>query len=297
MTGYQTAPQLARRIEEADALDQPAQQLSQLAQKLVGAPAVRDVLSGSWLGHPAHPALIAAPIGMLGSASLLDLTGRRRAAQTLVGAGLLTILPAALTGLSDWTDTSGAERRVGLVHMASNTVASALYLMSWRSRRRDHHFRGAALSLLGASALTAGGWLGGHLSYALGVGVDTNAFSAGPTEWTALQGASAADLEADGSPVRAVAGSSAVVASRQPDGVRVLAERCSHRGGPLSEGSVDGSCITCPWHGSRFDLDTGAVVQGPAVVGQPAYEVRESGGAVEVRRDEQRALRTNSVKA
>ena len=295
MPGYQTAPQLARRIEGADALDQPAEQLSKLAQKVVGSPGMRDLLSGSWLGHPAHPALIALPIGFFGSASLMDLTGRSRAAQTLVGAGLLTTVPAALTGLSDWTDTSGAERRVGLAHMASNTVASTLYLMSWRARRKGHRVRGAALGLLGASALSAGGWLGGHLSYALGVGVDTNAFSAGAIDWTPLKELPAGGPPVDGHPVRAVAGSTPVVVSSQPEGVRVLAERCSHRGGPLSEGSVRNGCITCPWHGSRFDLATGDVVQGPAVVGQPTYDVRDGAGTVEVRRDELRSLRSISA--
>ena len=295
MPGYQTAPQLARRIEEAQALDQAAEQLSPLAQKLVGSPGLRDLLSGTWLGHPAHPALIAAPIGFLGSASLMDLTGHSRAAQTLVGAGLLAVVPAALTGLSDWTDTSGAERRVGVAHMASNTAASALYFMSWRARRRGHRIRGAALGLLGASALGAGGWLGGHLSYALGVGVDTNAFSAGPIDWTPLEGLPPTGPPVSGDPVRAMAGPTPVMTSSQPGGVRVLAERCSHRGGPLSEGSVADGCVTCPWHGSRFDLATGDAVQGPAVVGQPSYEVREGGGAIEVRRDELRSLRAESV--
>ena len=39
---------------------------------------------------------------------------------------------------------------------------------------------------------------------------------------------------------------------------------CTHRGGPLNEGGLDGSTVTCPWHGSQFDVCTGAVVRGPA---------------------------------
>jgi len=76
----------------------------------------------------------------------------------------------------------------------------------------------------------------------------------------------------------------------------VLADRCSHRGGPLSGGEMDNGCVTCPWHGSRFDLATGDVRQGPAVVAQPVYETRSSSGTVEVRRDEQRSLRMNSTR-
>lgn len=296
MPASKTASRLARSIEEADALEEPARRLAGAVGPALSSRPLKDALSGTWLGHPAHPALVAAPIGLLGGASVLDLSGHSRAARTLIGAGLVSAAPAALTGLSDWADTTGAERRVGLAHALCNTAASTLYLMSWRARGKGHTGRGAALALLGATVLTAGGWLGGHLSYALGVGVDTNAFSAGPTDWTALGGLPAGGIPSDGSPVAGVAGSTGVVASRQPGGVRVLADRCSHRGGPLSDGSVEGGCVTCPWHGSRFDLATGDVVRGPAVVGQPAYRTRETpDGSVEVRRDEHRSLRASGA--
>lgn len=283
---------LAQRIERAEGLDGPAGWVAGLATKVIGSPARRHALSGSWLGHPLHPALVALPLGFWGAASVMDLTGDRRAARRLVGLGLLAAGPTAATGLSDWIDTSGAERRVGAVHMAANTAATTVLLASWRARRRDRHLRGAALSLLGMAAAGAGGWLGGHLSYALGVGVDTNAFDAGPSEWVPLD----ADPGPDGRPVRAVVGSTRVMAARQGAGVRVLADRCSHRGGPLSEGEVADGCVTCPWHGSRFDLATGAVQQGPATVGQPVYQVEETVAGIRVRRDEVRALRSNSVK-
>jgi len=42
------------------------------------------------------------------------------------------------------------------------------------------------------------------------------------------------------------------------------ADLCPHRGGPLSEGVIDGGAVVCPWHQSRFDLETGSVLQGPA---------------------------------
>jgi nitrite reductase/ring-hydroxylating ferredoxin subunit len=40
--------------------------------------------------------------------------------------------------------------------------------------------------------------------------------------------------------------------------------RCTHRQGPLSEGRLEGSTITCPWHGAQFDVCSGAVLRGPA---------------------------------
>lgn len=284
---------VAHRIERAEVLDRPAGLVGDTAGRALASPGLRQLLSGSWLGHPLHPALVALPLGCWGAAALMDLTGERRAARKLVALGLLASGPTAASGLSDWLATSGAERRVGLVHMAANTAATTAYMASWRARRRNRHLKGAALGLVGMTAAGAGGWLGGHLSYALGVGVDTNAFDTGPADWTDLD----VDIPADGGPVRAVVGSTPVVASRQPDGVRVLAERCSHRGGPLSEGEVSGGCVTCPWHGSRFDLDSGAVRRGPAVVEQPVYEVSENPDGIRVRRSEPRALRSDSARA
>lgn len=293
ISGWRGPNALARQIEQAPALDEPAGWISSALSGVLSQPGRRNVLSGSWLGHPVHPALIALPIGCWSAATLMDLVREKKAARKLVGLGLLAAVPTAATGLSDWLDTDGAERRVGLVHMGANTAATVVYAASWRARRRKHHLRGAALGLLGMGLTGVGGWLGGHLSYALGVGVDTNAFDAGPADWTPL----GVEVPAGGQPVRAVVGSVPVVASRQPDGVRVLAERCSHRGGPLSKGTVEDGCVTCPWHGSRFDLASGAVRRGPAVVEQPVYEVRDAPDGVQVRRDEPRALRANSTKS
>ena len=84
--------------------------------------------------------------------------------------------------------------------------------------------------------------------------------------------------------------------ARTDSAIRVLANRCSHRGAPLSDGQVDDGCVTCPWHASQFDLTSGAVRRGPATVPQPTYQVREAAGGLEVRRHELRSLRTNSVR-
>jgi nitrite reductase/ring-hydroxylating ferredoxin subunit/uncharacterized membrane protein len=279
-------------IERSSPIDAVADPLHDVLAATAVPDQIRDWLSGTPLGHPMHPFLVSVPIGCWTSAAVLDALGRRRSAQTLVGVGVLAVLPTALSGLSDWLDTSGAERRVGFVHLATNTVATAVYAKSWLARRADRHMLGVTLGILGAAVATAGGWLGGHLAYSLGVGVDTNAFSAGPVEWSPL------DLDGrilDNRPARSAVGPTAVLLSRQDDGVKVIADRCSHRGGPLSDGEVSEGCVTCPWHGSRFDLTTGEVRRGPAVVPQPVYEVRETGDTIEVRRDEPRALRTNTT--
>jgi nitrite reductase/ring-hydroxylating ferredoxin subunit len=67
--------------------------------------------------------------------------------------------------------------------------------------------------------------------------------------------------------------------------IHALANRCSHRGGPLNEGEIDDAApsVTCPWHASTFNLETGEVLRGPATSPQPRYEARERDGMVEVR--------------
>ena len=87
----------------------------------------------------------------------------------------------------------------------------------------------------------------------------------------------------------------ALLLVRRGGDVHALADRCSHRGGPLSDGELSGDCVTCPWHGSAFSLTDGEVVSGPATLPQPVYDVRLDGDDVLVRRAEERALRTNPV--
>ena len=113
------------------------------------------------------------------------------ASRFLVAVGTLAALPTALSGLSDWLDTDGAEKRVGLVHAVGNLAGTCLFLASWRARR--HSRSGQVLALAGLIVASGAGWLGGHLSYALGVGVDTNAFETGPEDWTVLGSQDASD--------------------------------------------------------------------------------------------------------
>jgi nitrite reductase/ring-hydroxylating ferredoxin subunit len=59
-----------------------------------------------------------------------------------------------------------------------------------------------------------------------------------------------------------------------------IENRCTHVGGPLGEGRLSGSVVTCPWHGSRFDVTTGQVVGPPARRPVQAYPTRVQDGAV-----------------
>lgn len=282
--------QFAGAVERSARADRLGGWLQKAAEPLRRLPDGRKILSGTALGHPLHPFLVTAPIGAWTAATVLDLAGRDgRAARDLVGAGVLMALPTAVAGASDWLDTEQAERRVGSVHAACNLAATAAYAASWWLRPR-HRLAGIGAGLVGAGLASAAGWLGGHLAYSLGVGVDTNAFSSGPSEWTALDVAPQPGLA-----TLALAGRARVAVTVTDGDVRALADRCSHRGGPLSDGALVGGCFTCPWHGSRFDARTGEVERGPASIPQPVYETRVGDDGIEVRRSEDRALRQNPV--
>lgn len=290
------AERAAKAIENAAILDRPAGAIAGAVGKVLQPGRVKDALSGTPLGHPAHPALIAVPIGSWLAASWLDLVGGRAsrdAARKLVALGVVAAVPTALTGASDWSDTSGAERRVGLVHAFANSAGLSLYVASWRARAQGRQAKGAGLALAGAGVVGFGGWLGGHLAYALGVGVDTTAFTGAPSDWTDV--AAEADL-VEGQPQAATVGVVPLVLLRQGARIFALNDRCTHRGGPLHEGKVVDDCIECPWHGSRFRLTNGDIVRGPATTSQQAFEVRVDAGRVHVRRSaEPRSLRTSSV--
>lgn len=256
-------------VEEAAALDKVAEHLSGAVSSVIGSGPVKDLLSGTFLGHPVHPLLTDLPIGFWTSAWVLDLIGGKRsraAARRLVALGVLSAVPTAAAGLSDWSDTVGKPRRVGLAHAAANTVALTTYALSWRARRRGRHWTGVGWGMVGAAAATAGGALGGHLTFARGIGVDNTAFDESHRDWSA---------PADDVLVHRDAATGEVHA---------IANRCTHRGGPLGDGKIFGGCVTCPWHGSRFRLADGEIERGPATRPQPVFETRHGPDGVEVRR-------------
>jgi len=167
---------VARRIERASALDRLAASALGLGRKAVPEGPAKEVLQGTPLGHPLHPALVAVPIGAWASATLFDLLGDDAGGRRLTAIGCIAALPAALAGGTDWLSTDGEQRRVGLVHALLNDAALTCYTLSWRARHRGARSRGLVLSLAGGGLLGAGAWLGGHLAYSLGVGVDTANF-------------------------------------------------------------------------------------------------------------------------
>jgi nitrite reductase/ring-hydroxylating ferredoxin subunit len=171
-------------------------------------------------------------------------------------------------------------RRVGLVHAASNAVALSLYTSSLVARRRGARGRGKLLAAAGTAVMGGAGYLGGHLSFVRGVGPNQTVFDPGPDEWS--DAAASGDLT-EGEPKSVVVGDTPVLLLRHRTHVHAIHNRCSHRGCLLTDGEVDGETIQCACHGSRFSLSDGSVQRGPATVGQPAYETRESDGRIEIR--------------
>jgi nitrite reductase/ring-hydroxylating ferredoxin subunit/uncharacterized membrane protein len=272
-----------KRLEEADALDQPADKLVKVVGPAVGPRPVKNLLSGVWLGHRFHPLLVPLPIGFWTGALLFDVIATRRArwaADTLVGAGIVAAVPTAAAGLSDWADAEPDGRRVGLVHASINTLALLCYSASLAARLLGRRKAGVGLGLAGAAAMSAGGYLGGHLAYVQQVGIEKKRFAGGPAEWTAVL--DEAEL-AEGQPQVVRAGDADVLLYREGGRLHALWANCTHECGPLAEGTFADGCVTCPWHGSTFRLADGKVVRGPAAASQPVYDVRVSGGKVEVR--------------
>jgi nitrite reductase/ring-hydroxylating ferredoxin subunit/uncharacterized membrane protein len=273
-------------LEQAGALDDFGNAVSSLVQGLTEADTVKSALSGSWLGHALHPLMTDLPIGFWMSAVTLDVLGGKAAedgADLLLGLGNLSALGTAATGLADWSDSDdGAEKRVGIYHGLANTAGLALMAGSWLARKSGARGAGKALGLLGIGVATASAYLGGHLVFARGLGVQHAGFGVEDAvgDWTDV--GAEADL-AEGKPVRVSANDVPVMLLRQDGRVMALAGLCSHAGGPLDEGEVGDSTITCPWHGSRFQLADGCVQRGPASFPQPVFEARVRDGRVEVR--------------
>lgn len=278
------------RLEQAAWLDRVATPVAHIADRLLpSSRRARDVLHGSWLGHPLHPVLTDVALGLYTGAVTLDLAGGRRArpaADLLLGLGLASAAPTIVTGVADWVALGEfrKERRVGLVHAATNAVGNVLMLASVVARLRGRRATGRALGLAGFGAAMGGGYLGGHLAFRQGVGADHAMPGSMPRQWTDV---AALDDFPDGRLVAADAGKVKIVVLRQGLTVCALADGCSHLGGPLSAGtleSVDGRpCVTCPWHASTFALRDGSVVHGPATAPQPAFETRVTAGRLEVR--------------
>ena len=266
-------------------LDKPATMLKQVSEPLFGPDGpsgIKDALYGTWLGHPLHPAVTDVPVGAWTATTAFDMLGYEKAADATLKLGVLGALGAAVTGVAQWYDLQNMEepRRLGALHASLNTAALGLYVASWALRSNDRRSAGVATALAGYSLASASAWIGGHLSFKLGIGVSRVAFERAPKKWTDV---ASLDELPDGKLTRVQVKGTPVAMLRDGEYVYAASATCTHVGGPLDEGERDGTCVKCPWHGSVFDLRDGTVVHGPATSTIQAYETQVENGTVQIR--------------
>lgn len=286
----QPTPQpLAERVSDA---------LQHIIQVVVGAQRkpprrLKSLLNGTWLGHPLHPLITDIPVTAWVITAVFDViwlispttfAWAARGAEVTVVLGLLGALGAIVTGLTDWSDTYGAERRVGLNHAIFNAIATILYLVSFVLRLPEaagDSVLAAILGFLGLISVMYAAFLGGDMVFTKGTGVNHTAWEAAGEDYEAVLPVESVE---ENKLYRVTAAGVPVVLLRQGLQFYALSATCPHAGGPLDEGPLDGDVVECPWHGSRFCMRDGRVLTGPATVNAPRYDVRVRDGQVEVKR-------------
>lgn len=248
---------------------------------------IRDFLNGTWLGEPLHVVVKDVPIGAWTLAMVfdaLDLFRTRRefalAADASIAVGLVAAAASAVTGLTDWSDVDPPARRTGLIHGLLNISATALFTTSLILRTKKSRTAGRITATLGYAVMAYASHLGGKLVYKHRVGVDRTDGQVFPPEFVAVLPES--ELP-DGKPTRAMHDGVPILLVRRGERLFALAETCTHFSGPLSDGKLIADSIECPYHNSRFSLEDGRVINGPAVHPQPCLEVRARNGQIEVR--------------
>ncbi len=249
---------------------------------------VKDLLNGTWLGHALHPMLTDIPLGSWSGTLALDMLslvdddeGIARGADITLLLGILGATGAAVTGVTDWSDLDGTDRRVGFLHGLTNGSILLANIASLALRLTGRRKAGIACSTAGYLASLFSAYLGGDLVLSKGIGVNHVAWEGGSDEFVAV--INAADL-AEGKLTRVDASGIPAVLLRQGNKVLAIGATCTHLAGPLDEGTYKDGTVTCPWHGSCFRMDDGSVVNGPAVYPAPTFDVRVRKGEIELRR-------------
>jgi nitrite reductase/ring-hydroxylating ferredoxin subunit/uncharacterized membrane protein len=249
------------------------------------------------MGHPLHPILIAFPIAFLVGALLFDLAGyfghwaggRQTGAYLSIAAvisGLIAAVPGVIDFLGVVPPKSSAWDRA-LWHMGVNVAALTLFAVGWAFRDWDTFQPNLVVLLLEAGGVALVGWggyMGGTLVYRNQIGVDHRYANAGKWRETTVTGqpgesvvVAKADEFADGQMMLVHANGQRLVLARHGDRFTAFDDYCTHKGGPLADGVLACGVVTCPWHGSQFDVKDGSVSNGPAEKGISTYQVKKDG--------------------
>ncbi len=279
------------RVADVQTFDKVLDPARRVVNAVLRPQAFKDLLHGTWLGHPLHPVLVQVPVGSWVSAGLLDaIPPMRPAATVLIGTGVVAAVPASLAGAADWSEQAVGVRRLGALHAVANSAALGLYVGSLVARGRGRGTLGRVLSYTALGVAGGSAAIGGHMSYAQSSGASHAATAARTLtpDWIDLGPLD--DLPERRPALRTGKGGSLavpLVAVRRGTKVDVFIGVCSHLSGPLYEGAVEDvrgrECLVCPWHGSAFDLDSGSPRRGPAANPQEKLEVRMEAGRVMAR--------------
>jgi uncharacterized membrane protein/nitrite reductase/ring-hydroxylating ferredoxin subunit len=247
--------------------------------------------------HPLHPMLIAFPIGLWVTSLAFDLFGVALRDPALWSAGFYTAVGgcvgaalAAVPGVIDLFSVvppkSSAKAR-GLIHGGVNTLVLIIFVaeLVYRAQPETQPDRIALLaSVIGLCLLAYSGWLGGTLVYRNQIGVDHRYASAGKWRERTLKDweqpvCNSSEL-ADGQMILATIAGKRIVVGKCSEGIVAFADRCTHKGGSLADGTLIGCAVQCPWHGSQFNVSNGHVITGPAERAIATYTTRITGGEV-----------------
>lgn len=253
---------------------------------------LKDALNGTWLGHSLHPVFTDVPLGSWTATMLLDLAWLRSedermapGADLTLAVGLVGAAGAAVTGATDWSDAYGTDRRVGFMHGLLNVGIAVTYIISLVLRLVGRRRAGIAVSTTGYLTSLFSAYLGGELVFAKGLGVNHTAWEGGSDDFVSVM--DEADLT-EGKLTRVDAAGIPAVLLKQARTIYAIGATCTHMAGPLDEGTVtqgdNGPVVQCPWHGSRFCMNDGSVVNGPAVYAEPTFAVRVREGKIQLRR-------------
>lgn len=265
--------------------------------RIPGTRPLKSLLHGTWpLRHPLHPAFTDWTVGGYTTLVALDVfylvTGDvtlARATDFVLVLTLISSVGSILSGLTDWKETAGEERRTGMLHGLLMVVTNVGFVVSlWMRLGAPADQRGVAIgiAIVAFVILIVAAYLGGEMVFGYGTEVNRQAWVPVPAKWERLQVATNG-LE-DRKPVVAKTQKGMDVFVVKLDGeIYAMGNACTHAGGPLNEGKWvgDDRCeIECPWHASRFCVKDAGVRSGPATFPEQRLETRiDDKGFVEVR--------------
>lgn len=203
-----------------------------------------------------------------------------------IGSALLAAIPGIIDYIYTVPPGSSAKKRA-TSHALLNVSTIVLFALAFYFRSNEtNNIIIISLEALGMVCLAMAGWMGGTLVYRNQIGVDPRYADAG--KWNEayikasvfpIKVADAAEISLNQMKLIHVQGKRIVIAKTE-SGYVAFDDYCTHKGGSLAGGSMICGTVQCPWHGTQFDVNTGAVKAGPAKEPIPTYAIEEKNGSV-----------------